>query len=60
RAEARVGHAEHHRVPHAGRDPAQRPRRWYATPALPRTPTGKPARAALASRLADGGLEPLA
>jgi len=44
----------------AGLDPAQRPRRWYATPALPRTPTGKPARAALASRLADGGLEPLA
>ena len=28
----------------AGLDPAQRPRRWYASTALPRTPTGKPAR----------------
>ena len=38
----------------AGLDPAQRPRRWYAAPALPRTPTGKPARSLVASRLADG------
>ncbi len=45
-----------------GLDPAQRPRRWYAVPALPRTPTGKPARALVASRLADGdpAIEPLA
>ena len=37
-----------------GLDPAQRPRRWYATAALPRTPTGKPARALVAARLAEG------
>ncbi|GAA2655473.1 hypothetical protein GCM10010412_024840 [Nonomuraea recticatena] len=36
-----------------GLDPAQRPRRWYAMGALPRTPTGKPARALVAARLAD-------
>jgi Acyl-CoA synthetases (AMP-forming)/AMP-acid ligases II len=38
-----------------GLDPAQRPRRWYTTTALPRTPTGKPARALVAARLAEGG-----
>ncbi|MFC4591752.1 class I adenylate-forming enzyme family protein [Sphaerisporangium corydalis] len=37
-----------------GLDAAQRPRRWYAVPALPRTPTGKPARGLVAARLADG------
>ncbi|MEV2270980.1 class I adenylate-forming enzyme family protein [Nonomuraea africana] len=37
----------------ASLDPAQRPRRWYAMAALPRTPTGKPARALVAARLAD-------
>lgn len=37
-----------------GLDAAQRPRRWYAVPSLPRTPTGKPARALVAARLADG------
>ncbi|MEV0387786.1 AMP-binding protein [Nonomuraea sp. NPDC050643] len=35
-------------------DAAQRPRRWYAVPSLPRTPTGKPARALVAARLAGG------
>lgn len=30
---------------------AQRPRRWYAITDLPRTPTGKPARAQVAARL---------
>nr|WP_055503826.1 class I adenylate-forming enzyme family protein [Nonomuraea pusilla] len=38
----------------AGLDAAQRPRRWYALPSLPRTPTGKPARALVAARLAGG------
>ncbi|SDK81470.1 long-chain acyl-CoA synthetase [Nonomuraea maritima] len=37
-----------------GLDAAQRPRLWYAVPSLPRTPTGKPARALLAARLASG------
>jgi long-chain acyl-CoA synthetase len=37
-----------------GLDWAQRPRRWYAVPELPRTPTGKPARALVAARLASG------
>jgi long-chain acyl-CoA synthetase len=34
----------------------QRPRRWYAVDSLPRTPAGKPARAAIAAGLADGTL----
>ncbi|MBN6052488.1 AMP-binding protein [Nonomuraea sp. RK-328] len=38
----------------SGLDTAQRPRRWYAVPELPRTPTGKPARGLVATRLADG------
>ncbi|MEV1178838.1 AMP-binding protein [Nonomuraea sp. NPDC049784] len=38
----------------SGLDAAQRPRRWYAVPSLPRTQTGKPARALVAARLADG------
>ncbi|WP_378788929.1 class I adenylate-forming enzyme family protein [Nonomuraea fastidiosa] len=38
----------------AALDWAQRPRRWYAMSGLPRTPTGKPARAQVAARLADG------
>ncbi|MFC4118027.1 class I adenylate-forming enzyme family protein [Nonomuraea zeae] len=37
-----------------GLDAAQRPRRWYAVPSLPRTQTGKPARALVAERLAGG------
>ncbi|MEV4567981.1 class I adenylate-forming enzyme family protein [Nonomuraea sp. NPDC049419] len=37
-----------------GLDWAQRPRRWYTVPELPRTPTGKPARALVAARLASG------
>ncbi|MET8862943.1 class I adenylate-forming enzyme family protein [Nonomuraea sp. NPDC004580] len=37
-----------------GLDWAQRPRHWYAVPELPRTPTGKPARALVAARLASG------
>ncbi|MEV0235910.1 AMP-binding protein [Nonomuraea sp. NPDC050786] len=37
-----------------GLDAAQRPRRWYAVPSLPRTQAGKPARALVAARLADG------
>jgi long-chain acyl-CoA synthetase len=44
-------------IARGGLDPAQRPRRWYALPALPRTPTGKPARGLVASRLADGDPE---
>lgn len=35
----------------AGLAAAQRPRRWYAITRMPRTPTGKPARAQLAARL---------
>jgi long-chain acyl-CoA synthetase len=35
-------------------DVAQRPRRWYAVRSLPRTPSGKPSRALIATRLADG------
>ncbi|GAA3679524.1 AMP-binding protein [Nonomuraea antimicrobica] len=37
-----------------GLDVAQRPRRWYAVPSLPRTPTGKPARAVVAGWLSEG------
>jgi long-chain acyl-CoA synthetase len=37
-----------------GLDAAQRPRRWYAVPSLPRTQAGKPARALVAERLAGG------
>ncbi|QFY09474.1 AMP-binding protein [Nonomuraea phyllanthi] len=37
-----------------GLDAAQRPRRWHAVPSMPRTPAGKPARALIAARLADG------
>lgn len=45
----------------AGLEPAKRPRRWLVTPALPRTPSGKPARARAAEQLAAGTLptEPL-
>ncbi|GAA3833416.1 class I adenylate-forming enzyme family protein [Amycolatopsis tucumanensis] len=41
--------------------PANRPRRWLMVESLPRTPSGKPARASVAARLADGTLpvEPL-
>jgi long-chain acyl-CoA synthetase len=35
--------------------PAQRPRRWYRTDRLPRTPGGKPARALIAEALTDAG-----
>ncbi|MED7924117.1 AMP-binding protein [Nonomuraea sp. LP-02] len=41
-------------VARSGLDAAQRPRRWYAVPSLPRTGAGKPARALVASRLAGG------
>lgn len=41
-------------VARGGLDVAQRPRRWYAVTSLPRTPTGKPARALVADRLAGG------
>ncbi|MEO3868321.1 AMP-binding protein [Nonomuraea sp. B12E4] len=41
-------------VARGGLDVAQRPRRWYAVPNLPRTQTGKPARALVAALLADG------
>jgi long-chain acyl-CoA synthetase len=42
-------------------DPGKRPRRWLVTRALPRTASGKTARAAVARQLADGTLsaEPL-
>ncbi|MEJ7705161.1 MAG: AMP-binding protein [Geodermatophilaceae bacterium] len=38
---------------------AQRPRRWFAVEALPRTGGGKPARAELLAALEDGRLRPL-
>ncbi|HEX4816915.1 MAG TPA: class I adenylate-forming enzyme family protein [Nonomuraea sp.] len=41
-------------VARSGLDVAQRPRRWYAVPSLPRTQAGKPARALVAARLAGG------
>ncbi|WP_049566798.1 AMP-binding protein [Nonomuraea sp. SBT364] len=41
-------------VARGGLDLAQRPRRWYTVQKLPRTATGKPARALVAARLADG------
>ncbi|MFE3453656.1 class I adenylate-forming enzyme family protein [Nonomuraea sp. NPDC059194] len=44
-------------VARGGLDAAQRPRRWYAMGDLPRTPTGKPARALVAARLAEGDPE---
>lgn len=37
-------------------DPAQRPRRWLAVRELPRTPSGKPARALVAEQLRAGSL----
>ncbi|MGR6918909.1 class I adenylate-forming enzyme family protein [[Actinomadura] parvosata] len=40
-----------------GLDAAQRPRRWFVVPSLPRNPTGKPARALVAARLAGGDPE---
>ncbi|KAA9154338.1 AMP-binding protein [Amycolatopsis acidicola] len=43
----------------AGLEPGKRPHRWYSTKALPRTASGKPARAVLAGQLADGTLERL-
>lgn len=52
------------RVARAALAPAQRPRRWYGTRALPRTPSGKAARGAVSEALggtdpARSGLEPL-
>ncbi|WP_327581752.1 AMP-binding protein [Nonomuraea sp. NBC_00507] len=41
-------------VARSGLDVAQRPRRWYAVPSLPRTQAGKPARALVAARMAAG------
>jgi long-chain acyl-CoA synthetase len=38
-------------------DPAKRPRRWLAVEELPRTPSGKPARALIAERLRAGTLD---
>lgn len=48
-------------VARAGLDPGRRPRRWLLTKALPRTASGKPARAAVGAALAEGTLaaEPL-
>jgi long-chain acyl-CoA synthetase len=45
----------------AGLEPGKRPRRWLVTPTLPRTASGKPARARAAELLAAGTLpaEPL-
>jgi long-chain acyl-CoA synthetase len=45
----------------AALEPGKRPRRWLRTKALPRTASGKPARALVAEQLADGTLavEPL-
>ncbi|HEX4246305.1 MAG TPA: AMP-binding protein [Pseudonocardia sp.] len=45
----------------AALDPGKRPRRWLLTKALPRTASGKPARATVARQLAEGILlaEPL-
>src|SRR5690606_5406831 len=44
------------RVARGALAPAQRPRRWYGTRALPRTPSGKPARGAVSEAL--GGADP--
>lgn len=41
----------------AGLAPAKRPRRWLHTKRLPRTPSGKPARAEVAERLREGTLD---
>lgn len=41
-------------VARAGLDVAQRPRRWFTVPVLPRTRSGKPARGLVADRLAGG------
>ncbi|WP_243789696.1 AMP-binding protein [Saccharopolyspora gloriosae] len=38
-------------------EPAKRPRRWLTMPALPRTGSGKPARAEIAEGLRDGTLD---
>ncbi|WP_232664022.1 class I adenylate-forming enzyme family protein [Pseudonocardia sp. TRM90224] len=38
-------------------EPAKRPRRWLTVEELPRTPAGKPARAAIASQLSAGALD---
>lgn len=43
----------------AGLEPGKRPHRWYVTKALPRTASGKPARAVLTGQLADGTLDRL-
>lgn len=43
----------------SGLEPGKRPRRWYVAKALPRTASGKPARAVVAGQLADGTLERL-
>ncbi|WP_251153879.1 class I adenylate-forming enzyme family protein [Cellulosimicrobium sp. Marseille-Q4280] len=54
--DARPGLRAHlERVARSALAPSQRPRRWYGTPALPRTPSGKPARGALSEAL--GALE---
>ncbi|MEU4226411.1 class I adenylate-forming enzyme family protein [Nonomuraea sp. NPDC026600] len=47
-------------VARGGLAAAQRPRRWYAVGALPRTSAGKPARGLLTARLADGDVARLA
>ncbi|MCO1660435.1 class I adenylate-forming enzyme family protein [Pseudonocardia humida] len=39
-----------------GLEPAKRPRRWLVVPRLPRTPSGKPARALVGEQLAAGTL----
>ncbi|WP_454044337.1 class I adenylate-forming enzyme family protein [Cellulosimicrobium sp. Marseille-Q8652] len=50
--DARPGLRAHlERVARSALAPSQRPRRWYATAALPRTPSGKPARGVLSEAL---------
>ncbi|MCB7136390.1 AMP-binding protein [Cellulosimicrobium marinum] len=64
--DARPGLRAHlERVARSSLAPAQRPRRWFGTPALPRTPSGKAARGAVSEALgapdsAAGGLAALA
>ncbi|MFI6815404.1 AMP-binding protein [Nonomuraea sp. NPDC050328] len=52
--EGRPARDELEAVARAGLDPAQRPRLWYAMPALPRTPAGKPARGQVSALAATG------
>lgn len=51
-----VDRAELDRVAQRDLSPAQRPRRWWQIDQLPRTPTGKPARAVVSEQLLSGTL----